>query len=272
MTGPAEYENPWVVIEPERLARYDAIFAWNPANAPLLAAADIRRGQVVADFGCGPGHMAVELARWVGPEGRVHAFDINADFLAMTGERAAKAGVLDRVTLHQSDGYALSLPDRSVDRVVTRNTLVYADEPDVTFREFRRVLKEGGKAHAIEGDWLMMAVEPVPAAEWNAFVLAASHACRLPDIGRKLYGIARRAGFANVAVDVVARPDKTGRLLPLIRSMADYARTGSLSPARIDAVLDAVEVALREGTYLAVAPQFVVTASDRTPSPTGHWM
>jgi ubiquinone/menaquinone biosynthesis C-methylase UbiE len=271
MSAP-DYQNPWVEIEPERLAAYDELFAWNPATAPLLAAADIGKGHVVADFGCGPGHMTVELAEWVGPTGHVHAFDINAEFLALTLDKATARGVEGRVTLHQSDGYGLSLAAQSLDRVVTRNTLVFADEPEVIFKEFRRVLKRGGKAHAIEGDWLLMAVEPVPTADWHAFVAAASHACRLPDIGRKLYGIARRAGFGNVAIDVVSKPDTTGRLMPMIRNMADYARLGGLEAARIEALLASCEAAITSGEFLAVAPQFVVTAGDGPAPPTGHWM
>lgn len=266
------YQNPWVEIEPERIAAYDEVFAWHPATAPLLEAADVGKGHVVGDFGCGPGHMAVQLAEWVGSAGHVHAFDINAEFLALTLEKATAAGVIDRVTLHQSDGYGLAVPNHSLDRVITRNTLVFADEPDVIFREFRRVLKRGGKAHAIEGDWLFMAVEPVPTADWSAFVAAASNACRLPDIGRKLYGIARSAGFANVAVEVMSRPDTTGHLMPMIRNMSDYALLGGLEEARVRGVIETCEKAIATGAFLAVAPQFVVTASDGPTAPTGHWM
>ncbi len=48
----------------------------------------------------------------------------------------------------------------------------------------------------------------------------------------------------------------------MIRTVANYARdSGTLDPERIDAMLQTVERGLSEGTYLAVAPQFLVTAT-----------
>ena len=76
------------------------------------------------------------------------------------------------VTTHQGDGSALPLPDESVDRLTTRNMIIYVDDPECTIREFWRVLRAGGKLHAIEGDGPMMIVEPVPAEDWSAFVNA----------------------------------------------------------------------------------------------------
>src|SRR5215469_7891979 len=69
--------------------------------------------------------------------------------------------------------------------------------------EFRRVLRAGGRVHAIEGDWPMMVIEPVPSKDWAALVNAASRACRTPDIGRKLYGLMGRAGFSDISVQVI---------------------------------------------------------------------
>jgi ubiquinone/menaquinone biosynthesis C-methylase UbiE len=37
----------------------------------------VKRGQVVADLGCGSGYYALALAGCVGPEGRVYAVDLN---------------------------------------------------------------------------------------------------------------------------------------------------------------------------------------------------
>src|SRR5262249_9442821 len=104
--------------------------------------------------------------------------------------------------------------------------------------EFRRVLRAGGKLHAIEGDWPMMVIEPVPSKDWAALVNAASYACRTPDIGRKLYGLMRGAGFSDIDVRVVTRPDTDGRLLPMIKNMAEYARgSGKINDADSDKIL-----------------------------------
>jgi len=252
----------WINIDPERLARYETMYQWSAAAEAFYAPAEIGAGQVVADFGCGPGHTAIEFARRVGGSGHVHALDINAEFIKRTRTRAEAAGFADRITAHLLATERLPLPDAALDRITARNTIIYVRDPVRTFEEFRRVLKPGGIAHAIEGDWSLTAVEPLPAAEWRALVEAAIWAWRMPEIGRKLYGIARLAGFSKVAIQVLTKPDAEGRLLGMIRTVADYARDScTLDPERIDAILQTVERSLSEGTYLAVAPQFLVTAT-----------
>src|SRR5215831_3818614 len=218
-------------------------------------------GHIVADFGCGLGHTAIEIAKWVGPGGHVHALDINSEFVTQSRKNANAAGVGDRVTAHQCDGSILPLPDESLDRLTTRNTIIYVDDPERTIREFRRVLRVGGRVHAIEGDWPMMVIEPVPSKDWAALVNAASHACRTPDIGRKLYGLMGRAGFSDISVKVITRPDTDGRLLPMIKNMAEYARSsGKINHADVETILSTIEHAISQESYLALAPQFVVTA------------
>jgi ubiquinone/menaquinone biosynthesis C-methylase UbiE len=261
VAGDPFYKDHWINIDKTRLDRYQQMFQWNPASLALYEAADIRLGQIVADFGCGPGHTAIEIARWVGPEGHVHALDINSHFVSQSLENARVAGVGDRITAHQCDGSTLPLSDQSLDRLTTRNTIIYVDDPQCTLREFHRVLRAGGKVHAIEGDWPMMVIEPVPSEAWAALVNAASHACRTPGIGRKLYGLMGRAGFSDINVQVVTRPDADGRLLPMINNMVGYARSsGRIDHADIEKLLSTVEQAISDGSYLALAPQFIVTA------------
>jgi ubiquinone/menaquinone biosynthesis C-methylase UbiE len=256
------YKDHWITIDDERLDRYQRMFEWNPDSAVLYEAAGIRAGQIIAEFGCGPGHTAVEIANWVGSEGHVHALDINTAFIALTRQNAEKAGVGDRITAHRSDGSELPLPDGSVDRVTTRNTLIYVDDPMTTMAEFKRVLRAGGKMHAIEGDWPMMVVEPVPTTTWQALVSAAAHACRTPEIGRKLTGLMARSGFHDIEVQVITRPDTVGRLLPMIKNLAEFARdSGEMTEAEIDPILATLDRALADNTFLAIAPQFVVTGS-----------
>ena len=262
MTRDPFYKEHWLNIDRDRLDRYQRMFQWNPASTVLYEPADIGPGHIVGEFGSGPGHTAIEIARWVGATGHVHALDINSDFVAQTAANAVAAGAGDRITAHQCDGSTLPLPAGSLDRLTTRNTLIYVDDAEQTMREFRRVLKSGGKVHAIEGDWPMMIVEPVPIEAWNSLVDAASHACRTPDIGRKLYGLMGLAGFCDIDVRVVTRPDTDGRLLPMIKNMAAYARdSGKECAADVEETLSMIERAVSQRKYLALAPQFIVTAT-----------
>lgn len=259
------YKAHWKEIDEERMSAYRTMFNWSDSAEQYYAAADVQTGQRIADFGCGPGHTAVEFARRVGPDGHVFALDINADFLAQVNENVAAAGFADRVTPRQCDGTALPLPDADLDRVSARNAIMYVDEPVRTFREFYRVLKPGGIAHAIEGDWYMMVVEPVPHDLWRSFVNAAAHACRTADMGRKLYHTASQAGFQSVKLQVIANADTDGLLLPMVTNMAKYARLSErMKDREIDQVEETVSRALRGGSYLAISPQFVVAGKKPT--------
>jgi ubiquinone/menaquinone biosynthesis C-methylase UbiE len=256
----ASFMDHWTDIDAERLARYETMFAWSAVAEDFYAPADIREGHVAVDFGCGPGHAAIEFARRVGPAGHVHAFDINAEFIRRARQKAKAAGLAGRITAQRLTGDDLPLAASSVDRITARNTIIYVDDPLHTFAEFRRALRPGGIAHAIESDWSLTAVEPL-GAEWRALVDAARWAWRTPEIGRRLHGIARRAGFQQVTVQVLTRPDTDGRLMDMIRTVADYARESDTMDAdRIDVALARLERGLAAGTYLAVAPQFLVTA------------
>src|SRR5262245_30898684 len=112
------YRDHWVSVEPERIDAYEEMFRWRPQLEPLLAGARLAPGLTVVDYGCGPGHLAVELARRVGPTGRVLALDLNAEFLKRTSERAAGEGVAERVTALPVIDDVLPLEPGSVDRVI----------------------------------------------------------------------------------------------------------------------------------------------------------
>lgn len=252
----------WVEIDPERLARYKEMFRWNPASAPFYEPAGIGPGMTVADFGCGPGYTAIEFAKWVGPEGQVHALDINAEFIALARQNAEQEGFGDQITAHLLEGTTLPLPDASLDRILARNTIIYVPDPVETLSEFRRVLKPGGRAHCIEGDWTMVRCEPVPEDDWFAVLKAASWAWPRPAMGRQLYGCFRAAGFQAAELRVLTNPDTTGRLRGMMATVCSYARrSGEMSHAKLDEIEQTIDAALGDQTYLAIAPQFVVTAT-----------
>lgn len=256
------YRDHWLDVDPERIEAYEDMFRWRPEMAPLIAPAEIDEGQVVVDYGCGPGMLSLELARRVGPSGCVHAVDINAMFLERAEAHARREGLADRIRFHQLERDTLPLPDKSVDRVVCKNVLEYVDDPVETLRDFRRALRPGGLVHATDSDWGMLAVEPIGPERLARVFEAASIAYRTPLIGRKLYGMLRAAGYEDVRVAVLAGPDTKGRAAPILFNMAKYARESKrLDAAEIDRFVEDVKRAIEERTYFLVLPQFLVTAT-----------
>jgi len=65
----------------------------------------------VVEPGPGMGFFTLELARLVGPSGRVIAVDVQPKMLAELRRRAAKAGVLDRIEARQGPGDRMGLND-----------------------------------------------------------------------------------------------------------------------------------------------------------------
>ncbi|MGH7898734.1 MAG: methyltransferase domain-containing protein [Candidatus Binatia bacterium] len=238
------------------------MFRWRPELEPLLAPAAIETGQVIVDYGCGPGMLASELAGRVGPSGTIHAVDLNEEFVRRTRERAAAEGFGDRVSVHRVADDRLPLADGSVDRVICKNVLEYVTDVARILREFRRVLRPGGLLHAIDSDWGMLVVEPIGAERLAELFAAAAFAYRTPLIGRKLFGLFRETELRDVNVRVLTGADTRGHLAPIVFNMASYARaSGRLDTTKIDRLVADVRRSITERTYLLVLPQFLVTGA-----------
>lgn len=113
---------------------------WAADAAALFDSAGIRPGSRVADIGCGTPHVALELARRVGPQGRVFALDSDARLIeAMSAQ--ARPSWLQPV---QGDAYALPWPDGALDAVHARFVAAPCGRVDALLAEMRRVLRPGG--------------------------------------------------------------------------------------------------------------------------------
>lgn len=253
------YRDHWLHVEEERMARYEAMFQWRDGFDALIAPAGIAAGQVVADYGCGPGGLAIELARRVGATGRVLAVDINRDFLARTRALADEAGVGGRVDTRLMADDRIPVDDAAVDRVLCKNVLEYVPDPEATIGEFHRIVKPGGIVHVSDSDWGGVVLEPL-GERFTRLMSAASVAFRTPLIARRLYGMFRRAGFGDIRIQVIANADITGGLKGVVYNMASYARTsGRIDEAEIAAFIADVDKAVAEQTFFALLPQFLVT-------------
>ncbi len=103
-----------------------------------------REGERVLEIGPGTGYYTLDMAEWVGPDGRVEIFDLQQEFLDHTMRRAAERG-LENLVPTQGDATALAYEDASMDAVVLNAVLGEIPEPTAALREIRRVLKPGGR-------------------------------------------------------------------------------------------------------------------------------
>jgi ubiquinone/menaquinone biosynthesis C-methylase UbiE len=73
----------------------------------------VSEGQTAVDIGCGMGYFTLGLARMVGQSGQVIAVDLQEKMLGFVLQRAARAGLLDRIELLQSAAEQLDFKEKT---------------------------------------------------------------------------------------------------------------------------------------------------------------
>jgi len=97
------------------------------------------------DVGCGVGLYALWLAEAIGPKGRVLGIEPTAE--RAEAARALVAGQIDagRLEFRAGDGTALDMPGGSFDWLWCGDVLHHILDTDRALREFRRVVRRGGR-------------------------------------------------------------------------------------------------------------------------------
>jgi len=114
----------------------------NPAD---VVAPYVRAGMTVLEPGPGMGFFTLELARLVGPSGRVIAIDVQPRMLAGLKRRAAKAGLTSRIDARLAAPDSLGIADVSqVDFVLVFAVVHELPTPESFFIEVARAIKPGG--------------------------------------------------------------------------------------------------------------------------------
>jgi SAM-dependent methyltransferase len=143
-----------------------------PVTGPLLAFAQPRAGSTVIDVGCGCGATTIELARAVGPSGRVVGIDLSEPMLALATERLR---VFANATCLLGDAAALPLRDLGAELIVSRFGVMFFGDPVTAIANLRTSLVASGRIRF--ACW-----RPINENPWLQIPLHAvyEHAPRLP--------------------------------------------------------------------------------------------
>jgi len=115
----------------------------------LAALLELRPGLTVAEIGAGRGALTVDLARRVGPGGRVYSTELDPDRRAAI-ERRADGARLRNVTVVKAAEAATNLPDACCAAVVMRNVYHHVDERSAFTASLRRAVADGGLLAVID--------------------------------------------------------------------------------------------------------------------------
>lgn len=253
--------------------RYDRINSGYTEH--IVRAASPAPGERVLDVGCGNGALSLAVAPLVAPGGSVTGLDISGPMLATAERRAAEAG-RDDVSFTKGDAQVASLPDASVDVVVSRFGVMFFDDPVEAFANLARALRPGGRVafscwrDLLSNDWLMVpvaaALEHVPMPRLGVPGEPGPFALADPDRLRSILG---DAGLADVGVEEVEVPMEIGTDVDDAVSFlqgTDMAATifADVEPDAVARAWDAIRAALEphataDGVFLT-GRAWIVTA------------
>lgn len=206
-----------------RRARYLAHIAHAEARGEALATILPREGRFL-EVGCGTGGLLAAAARETMD---IRGVDIALRWLVIARRRLRDLGL--SVPLIGASADRLPWPDGTFDAVVADSLLEHLDDPLAALREFRRVLKPGGRLFAWSPNRYSLAPDPhvgLWGAGWLPHPLASRYVrwrrgCRWEVRPLSALGIsrlARKAGLVPIECRPPAIPERwagspSGRLL-----------------------------------------------------------
>jgi len=181
--------------ERRRLALQASVI--NPLTDSFLRRAGVSAGMNVLELGCGIGEVSLIVARLVGPHGRVHCIDIDADALEIARGRCRSAGH-EHVAFEQTSVDA-HVPARLYDAVIGRHILIHTPDALAVVRKAVSMVHVGGLIAFQEFDlsFVPRGYPELPLA-LQGHDLIVQFFCRAtprPNIGTQLFWLMQEAGL-----------------------------------------------------------------------------
>jgi SAM-dependent methyltransferase len=123
---------------------------WVQAPHPLITRPRLREalapdpGQRLLEVGPGTGYYALEVAEWLGADGRLDVFDLQQEMLDHTLLRAEQRGLGNLVAV-RGDARELPYEDDCFDAAYLVTVLGEIPDQEAALRELARVVRPGGR-------------------------------------------------------------------------------------------------------------------------------
>jgi len=231
-------------------------------RARLLDALTLQPGERVVDLGCGPGLLALEMARQVGADGAVQCIDSSDSMLALARRRCDG---LPHVEVRGGDVAALPYAEHSFDVAVCTQVYEYVPDVDHALAELHRVLKPGGRAAIMDTDWESCVWNSSDPLRMRRVIEAWDMHCPHPQLPRTLAARLRSVGFVQVRVEVIPLINDTYHpetfSCGVIPALAGYAAKQGLVPrAEVDAWVADLQALGERGEYFFSVNRYLFCA------------
>ena len=169
----------------------------------IIELSGVGPGDSVVEIGCGTGALLCDLARSVGPGGRVIGTDVQPAFVQAAIERLSKAGYASISEVKSESAEKLSLGSESANVCFAQTTLVHLPEKILrqALLEMVRVVRKGGKVISVDQDGDTWIIDH-PNRDLTRRIVAFNCDHRYADgwTGRRLRRFFREAGLCDAAV------------------------------------------------------------------------
>ena len=214
-------------------------------------------GESVLDVGCGCGATLLELARRVGPGGRVHGLDISEPMLARARERVEAEGH-GHVELTRADAQVHAL-DGTFDLAFSRFGVMFFEDPVAGFGNLRTAVRSGGRLTFVcwrereKNPWMWIGLKaaaefvelPPPPEDPHAPGPFGLHDAE------RLARILEEAGWADAELRDLDTTMKVGGGGPLERAVEHAMQMGPM-PGALAEVDEATRERVREAIHAAL--------------------
>jgi len=221
--------------------------ALRPSTLDLFRTVGLSHGMRALDLGCGGGDVTLDMARAVGPEGRVVGVDIDGTNVEAARQRAADEGI-SNVEFRLMDAHELG-NSQTFDRVYARFLLTHLDDPAELLRTMIDATTPGGIVLIEDIEHAAIFTYPESDAvaryvHWYGRTIRAKGGD--PEIGPKLPGMVRALGLGDIGLRVVhpvfmEGPAKQMHRITLENIADSVVATATATREEIDATIAGIE-------------------------------
>lgn len=219
-------------------------------------------GETILDIGCGNGLLTRDLARAVGPSGRVIGIDPSPDMRASAETHCAG---FPHVVLLDGTAHDLPVPDAEADRAVSVQVFEYVDDLDRAIAETLRALKPGGRLVISDVHFDTLAWFSDDPDRMREMCASWDRHCVHRDAASQISALLKSQGHDVMEVrpftmsDHVLKPD--GIAMMMLHLMQAYAvQNDHLDAERVQDWFDEQVALAKDGRFFFSLTQFVVVA------------